>query len=596
MHFLKTTLAVVVGVLVSMALVFVIWMSLVAGAMASFNKVTTVADNSILRIDLAETVVDAPNPNPLANLDMTTLQPRAEVTLYKAVQAIAAAAADDRIRGIYLRLNGAGGVDGTAVLEELRTAIEEFKKSGKFVVAYNEYYFQGTYYLASAADKVYLQPEGLFEWRGLAANVMFYKGLIDKLDLDVEIFRPTVCKYKSAVEPYFLKRMSDENRRQMQAVLDSSWKTISESVAASRGIDIAHLNTLADNLTVALPEDALRERLVDGLIYEDQMDGVFEELGVKADDKGGHRFVSLGEYCSQLVPLGSYSSPQVAIVYADGEIVDGEGADKKIYGNTLAKTLRKVRLDDNIKSVVLRVNSPGGSALAADIIWREVELLREAKPVVVSMGSYAASGGYYISAPSDIILANRTTLTGSIGVFGMIPNVGKALNNKLGVTLDGVKTNREADGVNVLSPISEAQRKSIMRGVDKVYATFTGKVAEGRNLPIEKVLDIAGGRVWSGADALGIGLADANGGMVDAINLAVSKANLGDDFRVVEMVEQPTGLAALLLAFNGVVRSGVTEAALPDGVKNLTREVDEVREFLGRRGVMMYCPYKLTIE
>ncbi len=596
MHFLKTTLAVIVGVLVSMALVFVIWMSVVAGAMASFSKTVTVDDNSILRIDLSETIVDAPSANPLANIDMNTLQPRPEVSLYKALQAITVAANDDRIKGIYLRLNGAGGVDGTAVLEELRSALEEFKKSGKFVVAYNEYYFQGTYYLASVADKIYLQPEGIFEWRGLAANLMFYKGLIDKLDLNVEIFRPTVCKYKSAVEPYFLKQMSDENRRQMQAVVDSSWKTISEAVSSSRGISVERLNEMADRLTVALPEDALREQLVDGLIYEDEMDDIFTKLGAEADSRGKHHFVSLGEYASQLVPSGSFSSPQVAIVYADGEIVDGEGNDQKIYGNTLAKTLRKVRLDENIKSVVLRVNSPGGSALAADIIWREVELLKAVKPVIVSMGSYAASGGYYISAPSDLILANRTTLTGSIGVFGMIPNVGKALNNKLGVTLDGVKTNSEADGVNILTPISEAQRKSIMRGVDKVYATFTGKVADGRNLPIEKVLDIAGGRVWTGADALSIGLADGNGGMMEAIGMAVEKADLQNDFRVVEMVEQPTGLAALLLAFNSAVRAEVKGAALPDAVQTLTREIDDVRDFLGRSGVMMYCPYKIDIE
>ena len=298
---------------------------------------------------------------------------------------------------------------------------------------------------------------------------MFYKGLLDKLDLKVEVFRPTVCRYKSAVEPYILTRMSDENRRQMQELVDSMWATLSGDVCEARGIDPAEMKRLTDNLQVVLPEDALAHGFVDGLVYEDQMDDIFVELGAEKESDD-YAFVTLGDYASQVtVPLRGIDAGSVAVVYADGEIVDGEGSGK-IYGNTLARTLREQREDDKVKAVVVRVNSPGGSALASDIIWREMELLRAEKPVVVSMGSYAASGGYYISCPADVVLADRLTLTGSIGVFGMYLYTPDALKNKLGITLDGVKSNASAD-MGTMAPLTPAQRASIMRGVDKVYET-----------------------------------------------------------------------------------------------------------------------------
>lgn len=367
------------------------------------------------------------------------------------------------------------------------------------------------------------------DWSGLAFNLTFYKGLLDKLDLHAEVFRPTVCKYKSAVEPYILDRMSDANRLQMQELVNSIWGTLVRAVSDARGISPEELNRMADNLEVVLPEDALEKGLVDGLLYEDQMNDVFASYGLEPDAEGHYSFVTLGDYAAQtgFGAASSLSQPAVAVVYADGSIVDGEGYElDKIYGNTLACTLAGVRADESVKAVVLRVNSPGGSALASDIIWRELELLRAEKPVIVSMGSYAASGGYYISCPADAIVSDRLTLTGSIGVFGMYLYTPDALKNKLGITLDGVKSNRSA-GMGSISPLTPAERASIMRGVDKVYATFTGNVAQGRNLPLERVLEIAGGRVWSGEDALDIGLVDGIGGLREAIALAADKAELG---------------------------------------------------------------------
>ena len=586
MNFIKTFLAALLAFVLGSLAILLFGMFILFAIAGSMERTVTVKEGSILRIDFSEVINDAPSSDPLAGFDFRTLQSTRQLSLLKVLRTLEAAAVDDRIEGIYLRMNGTGGVTGTALIEELREAIELFKQSGKFVVAYNETYSQGQYYLASAADRIYLQPEGGMDWSGLSTSLMFYKGLFDKLDLKAEVFRPTVCKYKSAVEPYILDRMSEANREQMQALVDSMWGTIAEAVAASRGIDVERLNEIADKLQVTLPEDALKYGFVDGLLYEDQMKEVFAELGVEDDGEGNYDFVSLGDYASMVgVDLDNLGADRVAVVYADGQIVDGEGYGDAVYGNSLAAELADVRRDEKVKAVVVRVNSPGGSALASDVIWREMELLRAEKPVVVSMGSYAASGGYYISCPADVIVADRLTLTGSIGVFGMFLNPIDALKNKLGITLDGVKSNASA-GMGSVEPLTPAQRASIMRGVDKVYETFTQDVAAGRNLPIEKVLDIAGGRVWSGSDALGIGLIDAYGGLKTAIALAVDKAGLGENFRVVEVTQQPSGLAAMLSALNVSVRKAFVRSELQE----LFGGYDRVQ------GVLMYSPYEVELR
>ncbi|HBL69716.1 signal peptide peptidase SppA [uncultured Alistipes sp.] len=592
MNFIKTFLAALLAFVLGSLAILLFGMFILFAIAGSMERTVTVKEGSILRIDFSEVINDAPSSDPLAGFDFRTLQSTRQLSLLKVLRTLEAAAVDDRIEGIYLRMNGTGGVTGTALIEELREAIELFKQSGKFVVAYNETYSQGQYYLASAADRIYLQPEGGMDWSGLSTSLMFYKGLFDKLDLKAEVFRPTVCKYKSAVEPYILDRMSEANREQMQALVDSMWGTIAEAVAASRGIDVERLNEIADKLQVTLPEDALKYGFVDGLLYEDQMKEVFAELGVEDDGEGNYDFVSLGDYASMVgVDLDNLGADRVAVVYADGQIVDGEGYGDAVYGNSLAAELADVRRDEKVKAVVVRVNSPGGSALASDVIWREMELLRAEKPVVVSMGSYAASGGYYISCPADVIVADRLTLTGSIGVFGMFLNPIDALKNKLGITLDGVKSNASA-GMGSVEPLTPAQRASIMRGVDKVYETFTQDVAAGRNLPIEKVLDIAGGRVWSGSDALGIGLIDAYGGLKTAIALAVDKAGLGENFRVVEVTQQPSGLAAMLSTLNVSVRKAFVRSELQE----LFGGYDRVQRLLRMQGVLMYSPYEVELR
>lgn len=591
MNFGKTFLAGLLAVVAGMALLFFFGFMLLFGIAATFEKSVTVQPESILKIDLSEMLTDAPSTDPLAGLDVRTLQATPQLPLLKALRTIETAAADERIKGIYLRLNGTGGVEGTAILEELREALEAFKLSGKFIVAYNETYSQGGYYLASVADRIYMQPQGGLDWTGLASNVTFYKGLLDKLDLKMEVFRPTACKYKSAVEPFILDRMSPANREQMQQLVNSMWGTISGDVCRSRGIDPEEMRRITDNLEVTLADEALKYGFVDGLLYEDQMNDVFAELGVEPDGDT-YRFITLGEYASQVgVDLKNLSADQVAVVYASGQIVDGEGYGREIYGNTLAATLADVRRNDKIKAVVLRVNSPGGSALASDIVWREMELLRAEKPVIVSMGSYAASGGYYISCPADVIVADRLTLTGSIGVFGMILDPHDALKNKLGITVDGVQSNAESDlmGKGSLSPV---QRAMILRGVDQVYTTFTNNVSEGRNLPIERVLEIAGGRVWSGVDALEIGLVDACGGLKMAIAQAVDKAGLGENYRIVEVTDQPTGLAALLSNFGMSLRAAFTRSELG----GMMKEYEAVREALSQQGVVMYSPYRVELR
>ncbi len=598
MKFAKVFLAALLAVVVGSLLTGLFWLFVILGIAGSMEETKTVAEESILKIDMAENIIDSPSVNPFAGIDFTTLEATKSYTLLNVLRAIEAAKEDPKIKGIYMNFTGIGSASG-AILEELRAAIVDFKESGKFVVAFNDSYSQVGYYLASAADKIYLQPEGGMEWMGLSATLMFYKGAMDKLGLTAEVFRPTVCKYKSAVEPYILTKMSDANRAQMQEMCDDMWNVMTETVAESRGIDAKELNRLADNLELMFPEDALKHKLVDGLIYADQMDAVFEEYGVKRNSDGEFDMITLGEYCDLAkADMKNLTAPKVGIVYADGEILDGEGTDDNIYGNTLAQTIADARKDDKIKAVVLRVNSPGGSALASDVIWREVELLKKEKPVIVSMGAYAASGGYYISCPADAIIADKLTLTGSIGVFGMMIEGADMLKNKLGITFDNVKTNSSADmgqsllGMLQIRKCTPVERNTIIRSVDKVYEAFTSKVAAGRNLSIDKVLDIAQGRVWSGTRAIEIGLVDANGGLKEAISVAADKAGIADNFRVTEVLEELTPFAAFMQSFNAQVRTAISS----EETKLLRSQYSTLKEILARQGVQAYCPYAVAIE
>ena len=591
--FLATLLAMVVGTLLSWVLCLVIFAGM-AGTMGQTTQ-AVITPQTIVKIDFAENISEAPLKNPMAGFDYATMTMAKNTPLLKVLQSIELAKNDARVKGIYLNFTGMGGVT-TASIEEIRAALIDFKQSGKFVVAYNEVYSQSSYYLASVADKVYLHPEGAFDWRGLASTSLFMKGAFDKLGLKAEAFRPTACKYKSAVEPYIRKEMSKENRAQMQMMVDDMWGVMVASIAESRNLNPAKLNALADKLDISLPEDALKHNLVDALIYEDEMEAKFCEYGVEKGADNTHNIISLGEYMFLAPIVPKFSAPAVGIVYAEGQVFDGAGADDNIYSINVCETLREAREDKDIKAVVLRVNSPGGSALASDVIWREVELLRKEKPVIVSMGSYAASGGYYISAGADAIIADRLTLTGSIGVFGLLLEGESLLKNRLGITSDTVKTASSADfGANVMGvgvrKITDAERKALIRSVDKVYDTFTSKVSAGRNLPMEQVLELAQGRVWSGSRAATLGLADANGGLREAISVAVDKAGIADNFRITEVLEELSPMAQIMQTLNMKVKSYFLDNDTMEAVEyynSLKREVT-------REGVQAYCPYTFSL-
>jgi protease-4 len=542
MDFLKTLGASLLAWIIGFGILIFGTIALIVGAIASLPKENTiVAENSILYIDFNTPIVDAPATSLFSSLDaeMNIVEP---ITMLKVFAALEYAAEDSRIKGICIAPSGDYTLS-LANIEELRHALEQFKLSGKFVVAFDDVYTQSEYYLSSVADTIIVNPEGSVDWRGVGISTIFYKNLLDKLGISVDIFRPTECKYKSAVEPFFLTKMSDANRKQNEALVESLWQSICEEVGSSRGIEPNKLKQYANSLSITSVEDALKYGMVDMVAYEDTLYNIYKEYGVDRVNK-----VSLGEYITNIAlptytatlesnNLGFVTSPLVAIIYADGEIVDGNKyQDNAVYGSRLANELRAARLDSKTKAVVVRVNSPGGSALASEIAWHEMKLLQEQKPVVISMGGMAASGGYYISAPADYIFADKSTLTGSIGVFGVLPNFGKLLEQRLGITFDSAATSANAVGLAGIKPLTAQERKNLSQSVDRIYTVFTEHVAEGRNLPIEDVLTIAEGRVWSGTMAKEIGLVDEIGGLREAIFKAASLADLKDNFKIYEYV------------------------------------------------------------
>ena len=509
-------------------------------------EVKGVSEESVLYIDMSDDIVDAPLSSALGAIDPTSMTIKEPMTILETLSAIEHAATDDRIKGICIHCDGLGTISA-ANIEEVREALERFKTSGKFVVAYDNIYTQSEYYLATAADKILINPEGSIEWQGMSFATLFYKGLMDKLDIKADIIRPTSCKFKSAVEPYFRTNMSAENRLQMETLVTSMWNDIVADVAASRNLNADNLKRYAETLAINTSEDALAYGLVDRIAHEDELFDLFSELGVERNDFGLHNKVSLHDYINFIgvspkrVSVGNDSAiedvdkPLVAIIYAEGQIVDGNMyADGYVYGSRLAEELRQARLDDDTKAVVVRVNSPGGSALASEVAWREMSLLQDVKPVVISMGEMAASGGYYISAPADYIFADKLTLTGSIGVFSVVFNLESTLKNKLGVTIDTASTSPSAGGVGIFKSLTPEQRKSHAAIVDRIYTTFTSHVSEGRNMPVADVLNIAEGRVWSGSDAVEIGLADEIGGLTHAVAKASQLAGLKKGYMLYE--------------------------------------------------------------
>lgn len=596
MNFWKTFLAALAAVVIGSGVVFILSLIFGFSLLASFGGETTITQkNSVLYIDLGESIIDSPNVMP--TIDINSLSMESSITILQALSALEYAAVDPNIEGVCIYQNGLGTISATNI-EELRQALLRFKQSGKFVVAYDDNFTQSEYYLASVADRVSMHPEGSIDWRGMACVTVFIKGLLDKLDVSVDIFRPTVCKYKSAVEPFFLTQMSEANREQLESLAEDMWTTICEDVAAQRNIETAKLKSLAANLSVNTPEEAKKHGLINEIEYEDELYKYLEEMGVKSNRRGELHKISLGEYANNLTVVNPQmaGNQNVGIIYADGQIVDGnEVGSGYIFGNSLAQQIREARLDSSVKSVVVRVNSPGGSALASDIIWREMKLLQESKPVVISMGENAASGGYYISAPADYIIANKLTMTGSIGVFGMIPNISKLLKNRIGITVDYALTSPEAMPMSYLNPMTERQKEVLLKSVDNIYTTFTSKVAEGRNLTIEQVYDIAEGRVWSGNQAVGNGLADANGGLHEAIAKAADLADLGAEFKLKEIKTPLTPFEAWLESMGMITAKA---CGINYGIygKELNSLVKDNLYIFTHTGILMEMPQKIEVN
>ncbi len=592
MNFFKTFLASLLAFVVANVLVWMLGMIVMMGFMiglASGGSGPVIGSGTVLKIDLAEAITDAPVVSPLGSIDFGNFRMKTSNTILQCVDAIDNAAVDDNIEGIYL--NPGWGAVSLANIEELRAALLRFKESGKFIVSYNEVYTQRDYYLCSVADKIYMNPEGGIMWQGMASNVMFYKGLLDKLGVQPEVLRHGT--FKAAVEPFIMDRMSSENRLQMERLTGSIWGELVGEIAASRGIDSSDLQRYASELMLRTPEIALEKGVVDSLVYMDQMISVLNELtGNDPESDEVPNLVTLSEYIGAMKPMShKVSDNVVAIVYADGEIIDGESVDDKIGGATIAAKLARVRQDDDVKAVVLRVNSPGGSALAAEVMWREVELLRQEKPVIVSMGGTAASGGYYLSCPADIVLADKSTITGSIGVFGLLFNAEKGLREKLGITVDVVKTNPSADMGMPFRGLSQGERLYMMDQIEKVYNTFVGHVAAGRNLSVEEVDKIAEGRVWSGVDALRIGLIDGFGGLKDAILLAADRAGVGEDFRVVQELDREDSFMVLLRSL-----SNIRQSRMESEMGDTFRQYSYLKTMLSQQGVQARMPYIIEFE
>ena len=503
----------------------------------------TVKNNSILHLKF---------DTPISETSYFELEPASfkavnVLGLNDVVRSIDYAREDDKIKGIYLEPSFMS--IGLGALEEIHDALERFKESGKFIVAYSEAYSQAGYYLASVADEIYVYPKGALQWSGLSSEKMFFKQMLDKLGVEMQIIRGSNNKFKSAVEPFFLEKMSDANREQTEKYLYSFWNHWVTEISEARGISEEELNSLADNMTISSPTQAVDNKLATAVKYQDEVEDLLrEKLNLEKKRKVETvDLINYVEYAKNKLVVKNSGVKNIAIVYANGEIASGKGTAEIIGSETTVAHLRKARNNDSIKAVVLRVNSPGGSALASDVIWREIELIKKSgKKVVVSMGDLAASGGYYISCNADRIFAQENTITGSIGVFGVVPNAQEFLNDKIGLTFDRAKTNEHADIMSFTKPLSEEEYAVIQKEVDRIYDDFITRVAEGRQMTKSKVDSIGQGRVWSGKDALAINLVDEIGGIEEAVAYAAELANISEP-RVMDIPKKKKDAAEEIL-------------------------------------------------
>ena len=566
--FFKNVLSTIVGMVLAVFVVVLLFIGIISVSMSSLNvdKELKVKENSILKINLAElAVVERNSKNPLEGLNFSGDIPES-IELKQVLDNIEKAKTDENIQAIYINTPYANA--GLSQLEEIRNKLLEFKQTGKSIIAYSEVYSQAAYYLSSVANKIYLNPEGIVELKGLSASIMFYKGLLNKLDIDVQIIRHG--KFKGAVEPFILDKMSISNREQMQLLLNSFNDNIMDSIANQRGLTLTEVQKHANNLALENAKSCIDYNYVDALLYQDQLEDSLKSLiGVEKLS-----IVTLSNYTNVEGEKKDISRNKIAIIYATGSINSGKGDEKSIGSVSTSAAIKKARKDKNVKAIVLRINSPGGSALASDVIWRETILAKAEKPFVVSMGDYAASGGYYIACAADSIIANPTTLTGSIGVFGMIPNLNKFYKNKLGITIDTVNTGKYADmGVN--RPLSTFEKNKLQKSVSDMYIGFITKVGEGRNISTIEVNEIGQGRVWAGYDAKEIGLIDTYGGLEKAIDIAAYLAKV-EDYRIISLPKKKNPFEQLSLKLGG--QASISNLFLPNFglITQITQPIEEL--------------------
>lgn len=593
--FLKYTLATIVGILVVNLFLFFLLIGLIGVISSLSEKKVEVKPNSILTLRLKGEILDRASDNPFDNIDFLSMGSRTTYGMNKIISSIQYAAQDERIQGIYLDLTDIQGDFGAlAFTQEIRTALQKFKESGKFIYSYSNLgYSQKAYYLATAADKIFVNPETPLLLTGMSSSISFYKETLDKLGIHPEVVK--VGKFKSAVEPFISTKMSEANREQIKKYLDSSWKTLVNSISASRQIPADSINALTDRFDFYTAQQFVDYGFFDATAYEDQMLDILKEQ-CKLPQTAELNLISLKDYQHAVTP-SSFNYDNIAVIYAQGEIGDTQKADA--IGPELALSIRKARQDSTIKAIVLRVNSPGGSALTSDIIWRETALAAHAKPLIVSMGNVAASGGYYISCAADTIVAEPTTLTGSIGIFGMFFSGEKLIEDKLGIYTDVVKTNAHSDfgGSYPLPlpissrPLTAYERNVLQHYVNQGYETFLSRVMAGRGLSHDELHAIAQGRVWTGQDAQKIGLVDVLGGLDDAIRIAAQKAGI-QNYSLKTYPVQKNPLEELLEEFSGNIRMRMMQKELGP----LYTSWQQLKNLENSRGILARIPFNLTID
>lgn len=583
--FFKFLFASMLGFFLTLIILFFVFLGLISSVVSYAEKeVINVPASTVLYINFNEPI---PERTPIMDMiDVFTLKPSDAIGLNDILKNLEKAKEDPNIEGIYMELSMVQ--TGVSTLSEIRDALLEFKDSGKFIITYSEYMSQGAYYLASVSDKVYLNPEGLLLFKGLNAQVMFYKGLLEKLDIEAQVLRHG--QFKSAVEPYMLDKMSKANREQTKTYVNSIWNSMLEEIAKSRDVKIETLNSVADKLEIFNPENLAQQGLIDGLRYKDEVIHELKDLigiGRKEDISS----VTISKYTHALASSVSTSRDRIAVIYASGTMTAGEGNDNYIGSYGISRTIRNARLDEKVKAIVFRINSGGGEITASEVIRREIELAAQEKPVIASYGDVSASGGYWATCQATKIIADETCLTGSIGVFGMIPNIQGLLNHKLGITIDNVPTNENSDFVSIAKPLSSYQKEVLQVNVEKSYNDFIELVAEARGLSKEFVNEIGQGRVWSGKDALDKGLIDEFGGLKRAIALAAEAAEL-EDYRIRELPVQKDPIQRLIEEWGGNAQAKILEAEMGDAYKY----IKPLKELSKIKGIQARLPFEIVIE